>query len=173
MAAPVHRPVKPRSVIGVSRRRSGPKRSNRPTVVAKLPPRTPMPSPTTNTIGSRSISSARPSRAASVKVSSRIHVLQDGRRFWVRTVFGPFERVGRHLLDLAIDRVQGCGVGDQVFPQALERIALAPLLNLLASAIATVAHALGVRPRAIGGAGQQGRTLACSGTSHGCAGGGV
>src|SRR5258708_10489243 len=162
MAAPVHRPVNPRSVIGVSRRRSGPKRSNRPSVVAKLPPRAPMPSPTTNTIGSRSISSVRPSRAASVKVSSRIHVLHDRRRTWIRTGFGPFECVGRHLPDLATGRVQGCRMVDQVFAQTLERIALAPLLDLLTGAIATVAHALGARSRAIGGTGQHGRTVAGS-----------
>src|SRR3981081_2004849 len=127
MAAPVHRPVKPRSVIGVSRRRSGPKRSNRPTVVAKLPPRAPMPSPTTNTIGSRSISSARPSRAASVKVSSRIHVVQDGRRIWIRTGLGPFERLVYQRLDLPLDGLQHVDIGhigkQQVLAKTLDRIA--------------------------------------------------
>src|SRR3982075_2039040 len=114
--------------MGVSRRRSGPKRSNRPRVVAKLPPRAPMPSPTTNTIGSRCISSASPSRAASVNVNSRIDVLHDRRRIWVGTGFGPLERVGGHLLDLAIDRVQRCGVDDQVFVQSFDRMPPAPLL---------------------------------------------
>src|SRR5258708_25191365 len=129
-AAPVHTPVKPRSAIGVSRRRSGPKRSNNPSVVAKLPPRAPIPSPTTNTIGSRCISSARPSRAASVNVRSRIDVVQDGRRVGIRTGFGPFEGVVDHLFYLVIDRVQCGGVGDQVRAQPLDRITRAPLLDL-------------------------------------------
>ena len=40
-AAPVQRAVKPRSLMGVSRRRSSPYRSYSPTVVLKLPPRAP------------------------------------------------------------------------------------------------------------------------------------
>src|SRR5438128_9620262 len=127
MAAPVHSPVKPRSVIGVSRKRSGPNRSYSPTVVAKLPPRAPIPSPTTKTIGSRCISSARPSRAASVNVSSRIDVVQDSRDVGVRAGFGPFERGVSHRFDFAIDRVQRGRVGDQVFAQAFEWIPQAPL----------------------------------------------
>src|ERR1700687_1059079 len=107
--------------MGVSRTRSGPKRSNNPRVVAKLPPRAPMPSPTTNTIGSRAISSARPSRAASVKVSSRIDVVQDGGRVRVGAGFGPFERVVRQCLHLVLDRVQigrdGLTAGQEVLAQ--------------------------------------------------------
>ena len=65
MAAPTHMVENPRSQIGVSRSRSGPCSSNRPVVVLKLPPRSPIPSPTTKIVSSRSISCASAARAAS------------------------------------------------------------------------------------------------------------
>ena len=66
MAAPPPSPTKPRSQMGVSQSRSGPKRSNSPKVVWKLPPRLPIPSPITKIAGFCSISKARPSRVACI-----------------------------------------------------------------------------------------------------------
>ena len=66
MAAPQHMPTKPRSLMGVSARRIWPYFSYSPRVVPKLPPRGPMPSPTTKMVGSTAIRSARASRAAAV-----------------------------------------------------------------------------------------------------------
>ena len=56
MAAPIAAPTMACSLIGVSRTRSGPKRSNRPSVSLKTPPAAPMSSPIITTDGSRSIS---------------------------------------------------------------------------------------------------------------------
>ena len=56
IAAPQPRPTKPRSQIGVSRKRSAPYFANSPAVVPKFPPRTPMPSPSTKMPGLRAIS---------------------------------------------------------------------------------------------------------------------
>ncbi len=71
IAAPPASPTNPRSQIGVSQRRTGPYRSNRPDVVAKLPPRLPIPSPITKIRGFFAISSVRASSVAFMKVSSR------------------------------------------------------------------------------------------------------
>ncbi len=57
IAAPQARPTNPRSQIGVSQSRTGPYRSNSPVVVAKLPPRLPIPSPITKIRGFCAISS--------------------------------------------------------------------------------------------------------------------
>ena len=65
IAAPTHMVENPRSQIGVSRSRSGPCRLNKPVVVLKFPPRSPIPSPTTKMVASRSISCASAERAAS------------------------------------------------------------------------------------------------------------
>ncbi len=71
MAAPAGQPMNPRSQIGVSQSRTGPKRSNKPVVVAKFPPRLPIPSPITKIRGFLAISSVSASRVAFMKVSSR------------------------------------------------------------------------------------------------------
>ena len=65
-AAPMPRPVKPASEMGVSRTRSGPKTSSRPRVTPNTPPppHTAMSSPMMKTVGSRSISSRRASFSA-------------------------------------------------------------------------------------------------------------
>ncbi len=57
MAAPAPMPVKPASLSGVSMTRSGPNWASRPSVTLNEPPRSAMPSPMTNTSGSRVISS--------------------------------------------------------------------------------------------------------------------
>jgi hypothetical protein len=56
MAAPIAAPTIACSLMGVSRTRSGPKRSSRPSVVLKTPPAAPTSSPMSTTLGSRSIS---------------------------------------------------------------------------------------------------------------------
>ncbi len=70
-AAPIPQPTKPLSVSGVSRIRSAPKRSYRPSVARKSPPTLPTSSPITNTSGSASSSSSRLSRTAATKLRAR------------------------------------------------------------------------------------------------------
>ena len=70
IAAPHASPTKPRSQIGVSRSRSAPYLANSPTVVPKLPPRAPMPSPRTKIRGFTLISwSSASSVAATYEIS--------------------------------------------------------------------------------------------------------
>src|SRR5690242_14415312 len=71
MAAPTPRPVKPASEMGVSTTRSLPNSSTRPESTLKGVPASATSSPMMNTRGSRRISSARASRTAWAKVSSR------------------------------------------------------------------------------------------------------
>src|SRR2546428_258124 len=71
IAAPIPTPAMPASEIGVSRMRSWPNSSERPSVTVNAPPKppgTPMSSPRQNTEGSRLISSRMPSRRASAMV---------------------------------------------------------------------------------------------------------
>ena len=60
MAAPMAAPMIACSLMGVSRTRSGPNRSSRPSVVLKTPPAAAMSSPSMTTEESRSISCAIP-----------------------------------------------------------------------------------------------------------------
>src|SRR5579859_5087510 len=181
MAAPVHSPTKPRSLMGVSRRRSGPNRSYRPAVVMKLPPRAPMPSPRTKMDGSRSMASASTSRVASTNVISRmrlasglaVDVLVGGGRIRPGAVPGKLGR-GLHLcLHLRFNRLQvrrrGAAQRQQVLLEALDGVFRLPGVYLLARAIAGVAHALGVRARAIGAALNQRRPAARARPAHGLA----
>jgi hypothetical protein len=69
--APQARPVKPRSQIGVSRSRSGPYLAKSPAVVRKLPPRRPIPSPSTKIDGSAAIAASSASTAAWMNVICR------------------------------------------------------------------------------------------------------
>ena len=71
IAAPQARPVKPRSLIGVSRSRSAPYLAKSPAVVRKLPPRVPIPSPSTKMRSSAAISASSASTVAWMKVSCR------------------------------------------------------------------------------------------------------
>ena len=65
IAAPMATPTIASSEMGVSRTRSGPNRSSRPTVALKTPPAAATSSPMKYTVGSRSISWAIPSATAS------------------------------------------------------------------------------------------------------------
>src|SRR2546428_5089869 len=65
------------SEIGVSTTRISPNSSNRPCVTPNAPPYGPTSSPSTNTLGSRRISSAIPSRMASKYDSSLLIVDQN------------------------------------------------------------------------------------------------
>ena len=64
IAAPIAAPAIASSEIGVSRTRSGPNRSNNPTVALNAPPASATSSPRRKTNGSRSISCAMPSATA-------------------------------------------------------------------------------------------------------------
>src|SRR4051812_10908551 len=139
IAAPIAAPTIACSLIGVSRTRSGPNLSNRPSVSLKTPPAAPTSSPTSTTVGSRSISWAMPSatawryvvsatvappRGAAVGPDLR---LDDGRR-GLRA--GPCERLGVSDLrpGLLVDLVERCLVdarGDE--PRALGRNRVARL----------------------------------------------
>src|SRR5579859_4754338 len=168
MAAPVHRPTKPRSLMGVSRRRSGPNRSYRPAVVMKLPPRAPMPSPRTSRVASTNVISRM--RLAS---GLAVDVLVGGGRIRPGAVPGKLGR-GLHLcLHLRFNRLQvrrrGAAQRQQVLLEALDGVFRLPGVYLLARAIAGVAHALGVRARAIGAALNQRRPAARARPAHGLA----
>jgi hypothetical protein len=65
IAAPTPRPTNPASLRGVSMTRPAELRQS-PSVTLYEPPRSPMPSPTQKTAGSRSISSSRAARRASL-----------------------------------------------------------------------------------------------------------
>src|SRR5208282_1239437 len=71
IAAPTARPVNPASEIGVSSTRSLPNSSSKPERTLKGVPASATSSPIMQTVGSRRISSARASRIACAKVSSR------------------------------------------------------------------------------------------------------
>src|SRR5437588_8125676 len=90
MAAPTPIPVKPASEIGVSRTRSAPNSSTSPDSTLKGVPASATSSPKMHTRESRRISSARASRTAWAKVSSRsgIDVLID----LIRAGIGRFQR---------------------------------------------------------------------------------
>src|SRR5438094_5182835 len=70
MQSPTALPRIPASASGVSKQRSGPKRSRRPAVARKTPPARPTSSPITITEGSRSSSTWNPSLIASTIESS-------------------------------------------------------------------------------------------------------
>src|SRR5437764_2219074 len=70
MQRPIAVPMIPASASGVSKQRSGPKRSRSPAVALKTPPARPTSSPITITDGSRSSSTCRPSLIASTIESS-------------------------------------------------------------------------------------------------------
>ncbi len=89
IAAPQASPTKPRSQIGVSQRRSAPYLANRPVVVAKLPPRAPMPSPMTKMPGWQAISVSNTSERGGSK--SDLPVSWD----W----FGNLQRRGLFAVD--------------------------------------------------------------------------
>src|SRR5437660_6572156 len=70
MHSPTAEPRMPASASGVSKQRSGPKRSRRPAVARKTPPARPTSSPITMTEGSRSSSTRNASLIASTIESS-------------------------------------------------------------------------------------------------------
>src|SRR5439155_12243798 len=70
MQRPIAVPMIPASASGVSKQRSGPKRSRSPAVARKTPPARPTSSPITITFGSRSSSVWSASLTASTRVSS-------------------------------------------------------------------------------------------------------
>src|SRR6188508_1896662 len=74
IAAPIAAPTMACSLMGVSRIRSGPKRSINPSVSLKTPPAEPMSSPSITTVSSRSISWAIPAATAWRYVNSLISV---------------------------------------------------------------------------------------------------
>src|SRR5579871_759995 len=158
MARPTEMPAIAVSAIGMSTTRSGPKRSSRPSVARKTPPRRPMSSPRTRTVGSRSISSRSASRTASRTDSSRIGVLGDGGRVCLWLPLAPFRRFGGDRHRLLVHGVGGGGV--ETRPQQHERVAPARLLDLVAAAVAAVVVVRGIGQEAVAAGVDQGRSLA-------------
>src|SRR5256885_1177070 len=149
MAAPALRPTKPRSQMGVSHSRSGPKRSYSPAVVLKLPPRLPMPSPITKMRGLAAISSESASSVAFMNVSSRmgspvIHVRGRGRWVGPGAAFGELAGVYHRGADLLVDRPQlrfSCEtLLQQYVLQPQDRVARLPGFDRFAGAVGEVAH---------------------------------
>src|SRR5438876_1716419 len=115
IAAPMATPAMPASEIGVSRMRSCPNSSARPSVTVNAPPKppgTPISSPRQKTVGSRRISSRIPSRSASAIVivgtsillpeNVKERVLGLGRR----ARLGEGDRLVDELGDLSLDALQ-------------------------------------------------------------------
>src|SRR5580692_7784211 len=117
IAAPTPTPVKPASEIGVSITRLAPNSSTRPESTLNGVPASATSSPRMQTRESRRISSARASRTAWAKVSSRtcvsiwgINVLP---RFFgarVRCVDGEVDSRKHFGTDFFFDRLQGAGI---------------------------------------------------------------
>src|SRR5262245_33872605 len=185
-AAPQARPAIASSEIGVSRTRSGPNSLIRFSVTPKMPPpapQMPISSPSRKTVGSRRISSRSASFSACEIVSSRTAVgVADSAARVMPALLGVdvvLERLGRGLgallgeldrgrelgRDLALDRVGLLGrqhalPGERV-AEARDRVALPPLLDFVAAAVA-LAVADVVTLVAVGVGHDQGRALAAA-----------
>src|SRR4051812_16981441 len=145
IAAPMATPAIPASEIGVSRMRSCPNSSGRPSVTVNAPPKppgTPISSPRQKTVGSRRISSRIPSRSASAIVivgmsgktlpeNVKERILGPGRR----ACLGEGDRLVDELSDFALDALQfvlGRAAGlFQLARQTYERVPFTPLCLLL------------------------------------------
>src|SRR5436190_11618858 len=119
------------SEIGVSTTRISPNSSNRPCVTPNAPPYAPTSSPSTNTLGSRRISSAMPSRIASRYRSSlgievRHGVLGRGVRRARRKLHRIVDRFGDARLDLLALLVGQHVARPQVRRERRDRIAALP-----------------------------------------------
>src|SRR6185437_15317247 len=147
IAAPIPRPVKPASEIGVSITRSVPNSAESPERTLKTVPASATSSPMMNTRGSRRISSASASLIASAIVSSRgatdgscravfisrVDILLDLVRIRVRRRYGELNRFINVRFDFSFYAVQNSGISiifcDQPLPQQLDGIAFGhPLL---------------------------------------------
>ncbi len=144
-AAPIPQPTKPLSESGVSRTRSAPKRSWRPSVARKIPPTLPMSSPMRITSWSASSSSSSASRTAATKPSVRsvsigrlgmvlLRCERGGEEIVVARVRVGERRLDRGLdlaLDVLLDRPEPLVVQLAELPQeafeARERILRLPL----------------------------------------------
>src|SRR6266852_1920900 len=133
IAAPTASPVKPASEIGVSRTRSFPNSSTRPDSTLKGVPASPTSSPRMQTVGSQRISSARASRIACAKVSSRsvvsgIDVLLHLIGTRVGCGDGEFHGFLHFERKLTLPAIDCAGIGefalDQPIPQIKDRIPL-------------------------------------------------
>src|SRR5262245_58980608 len=145
IAAPTAAPKKPSSEIGVSRMRSG-KRCSRPNVTVNAPPKppgTPISSPRQNTDGSRSISSAMPSRSASAIDCRFIGLIQFIRKYVTRQVVGCRLRRLACRLDTHLDSLGNMAFDSAQFgfanvlaleqqaPQQANRVTLEPVVLLV------------------------------------------
>src|SRR5581483_1724340 len=166
IAAPIAVPTMFDSASGVSITRSSPNSASSPSVALKTPPFRPTSSPSTITRSSRAISSRRAERTASITVivaiaippfsppgpaprSAGVHVPEDRFRRRIRRALGELGGV----IDLALhaaDRLFQQRVVQQphlaqIVAEARERLALPPLLHLLARAIGAVVVIAGMR----------------------------
>src|SRR6266850_997423 len=131
ISAPTAIPVKPASDIGVSITRSVPNSSTRPLSTLYTVPASAMSSPQMKTRESRRISSARASRTASPKVSSRvsgIYVLVHLIYVWIRSSHCKFDGLVHFRLHFHLDLIQLRAIGEilsgQPIGEQLDRIAI-------------------------------------------------
>src|SRR5581483_2219184 len=155
MQRPTAAPSMPASASGVSKQRSGPKRSRRPAVARKTPPERPTSSPMTSTSASRSSSTWRQSFTASTRVSSgmtevrrRVGVGVREQKLGIRLGLGlggldpAAHRLERLLLDRGRERVV-----EQAEPPEIAVVAA----DALAAALFLDAVEVDVEPRVVGG----------------------
>src|SRR5580704_11192514 len=160
IAAPTPIPVKPASEIGVSSTRSAPNSSTRPERTLNGVPASATSSPKIHTLEARRISSARASRTAWAKVSSRsginilVHLIDAGIRRGNRELDGGFHLSARFRRDLLESGSVGVPLFDQPIALHLDRISIrfpALLLGfgavIFAIDIANVVPAVAIRVR--------------------------
>src|ERR1700704_2157119 len=153
MHSPTAPPSRPASASGVSKQRSGPKRSRSPAVARNTPPARPTSSPITITDGSRSSSTWRQSLIASTMDSSakdppelvevggeggrwiRVRVLEQQAKVRRRLRFGRNDRFAHGVRRLRADRRRQVVMEDprtaQVALEATDALALLLLLDTL------------------------------------------
>src|SRR5579864_1733769 len=130
MAAPTPIPVKPASAIGVSSTRSAPNSSTRPESTLKGVPASATSSPKMHTLESRRISSARASRTAWAKVSSRsginilVHLIDAGIRRGYCELHSSFHLRAPFRRDLLESGSIGVPLLDQPLALQLDRISI-------------------------------------------------
>src|SRR5215208_2258483 len=177
---PMAEPTIRLSARGVSMTRRDPNSSWSPWVTLNTPPALPTSSPITITVSSARISSASPSWIAcnrffsaisltlGVDALERLFGIGEGRLFRVLARLGDLRLyLGRYLLSpLLVEEP----VLHQILLEAHDRVLLAPLLDLLALAVAPVVVVRGVCGHAVGLGLDQGRTVPPAGTLNGLSG---
>src|SRR4051812_49027956 len=133
IAAPTPRPTIEFSEIGVSRTRFSPNRSSSPCVTLNEPWNTPMSWPIRKTVSSRSISSASAWPTASRERNSDIQVVVDRLQLRERRLLGDLHGRVDERDRLLVQRIEIDIV--EALRERLDRVALAPLLDVLVGAV--------------------------------------